>query len=116
MKKLVRRVRKQMFLGFAATIPTVFFWFTVAISKVTGYNELTDMMIFYGKSSYMFLTIFFPMVGIAIAIRTRSKIESMESHSNLYRVESNNRRVNNILINWCVILLAMLVVALFNDI
>ena len=116
MKRLVRRVRKQMFWGFAVTLPTVFFWFTVALSKFTGYNELTDMMLFYGKVSYVFFTIFFPMLGIAIAVATRSKIENMESLSNLYRVESNNRRINGILINWCVVLLAVLVVALFNDI
>ena len=105
-----------MLFGFFLTLPTVVFWVAVSISKFAGHPEFSDAMLFMGSVTHLAYTLLFPALGLLVAVLTRREIEIMESHSNLYRVESNNRRINNVLINWCVILLALLVVALLNDI
>ena len=109
------RTKRVIQLGYLVTLPTILFWLTVFASRYLGFIHLADMFLFMGMISYIGITFFLPSIAIIIAIATRMKILEEESKTRIYSVETNNIKLNQRLINWCVFLYAILVIALLID-
>lgn len=112
MSTQTQTTRQWIMVGFLFTIPTFLFWIAVVGSRFSFFDALADRFLFYGMVTYIGFTFILPTIGLLIGIFTRMRIIEQESKTRIYSEQTNNMKLNQRLINWCVLLYTLLVVAL----
>lgn len=109
------KTRRLVLIGFLITLPTIFFWMAVFASRYLGFNKMADNFLFYGMGTYIGFTFLLPTLALIVGIITRMRIVEEESKTRIYAEETTNLKLNQRLINWCVLLYSILVLALLID-
>ena len=114
MSENTKRTRRLIVFGFLLTLPTVLFWLAVFASRFLGMMKLADHFL-VGSYAYLFITFFLPFSAIIVSVFSRMQIINQEDKTQIYAEQSNNMKLNKRLLNWCVLLFAILVIALLID-
>ncbi|HYV92196.1 MAG TPA: hypothetical protein VE978_10450 [Chitinophagales bacterium] len=102
--------------GFALTIPTLLFWGTVAYSFLTHNHMYVDEMLSLGGTySRVLLGAILPLASFALALVCRIGLRKQAIARNVWHRDTPEMKVNQNLINWCVILISVMFLSLINN-
>ena len=108
-------IRRLLILAYALTIPTIFYWVAVAISVFMHNHKYVDVLLAPGIVSRILLTFVLPLISFTIAVICRVNLRQRAIAQNLWHRETQEMKVNQGLINWSVILIAVMIISLINN-
>ena len=108
--------KRWIISGFALTIPTLLFWGAVAYSVLTHNHVYVDEMLSFGGTfSRVLLGAILPFASFILALVCRIGLRQQAIARNVWHRETPEMKVNQSLINWCVILISVMFLSLINN-
>jgi len=107
--------RRWMMIGFLTTIPTVSFWIAVAIAHFLRNPKYVNILLSFGGSfTHIILVAGLPICSFIIAMISHHALRREAISRNLWHRETNDMRVNQNLIVWSILLLAVTIIDLIK--
>jgi uncharacterized membrane protein YbhN (UPF0104 family) len=108
--------RRWIVSGFVLTIPTLFFWGAVGYSFLThNHTYVDEMLSFGGTYSRILFGAILPLASFSLALISRIGLRKQAIARNVWHRETPEMKVNQNLINWCVILISVMCLSLINN-
>jgi len=107
--------RRLLIIAYLLTVPTLIFWLTVAISVVTHNHRYVDIVLGLGSLSHFIIAFFLPFTSFIIALVCRISLRQQAIAKNIWHRETQEMKVNQGLMNWCMILMAVMIISLINN-
>lgn len=112
----IQNPKRWIIGGFVLTIPTIVFWGVVAYSFLThNHTYVDEMLSFGGAFSRIFLGAILPLASFSVAMICRIGLRKQAIARNMWHRETPEMKVNQSLINWCVILISVMFLSLINN-
>ena len=108
--------KKWILSAFALTIPTLVFWCAVAYSFLTHNHTYVDLILAHGGIiSHILLVAILPLASFGIGLLLRLGLRQQAIARNVWHRDTPEMKVNQGLINWNVLLIAVMIISLINN-
>jgi hypothetical protein len=108
--------KRWIISGFVLTIPTLLFWGAVGYSFLThNHTYVDEILSFGGTYSRILLGAILPLASFTLALVSRIGLRKQAIARNVWHRETPEMKVNQNLINWCVILISVMFLSLINN-
>lgn len=108
--------KRWIFSGFLLTIPTVVFWCAVAYSSFTHNHTYVDAILSLGGTvSRVLLVVILPLASFAISLILRMGLRQQAIARNMWHRDTPEMKINQRLINWNMLLIAVMVISFINN-
>ncbi|MFI5134209.1 MAG: hypothetical protein ACHQD9_00020 [Chitinophagales bacterium] len=107
--------RRLLITAYLLTVPTVLFWLAVAVSVITHNHRYVDVVLELGSFSHVLIAFVLPFTSFIIALICRVSLRQQAIAKNIWHRETQEMKVNQGLMNWCMILMAVMIISLINN-